>query len=718
MESKLEKFNINADPHTLGEAWKKWKRRLQVFLGSQRITNSEQKRDILLHYGGPDLLDLYDSLPEEGEEEGGDNSVFGKAVRTLDKYFNPKVDVEFAVYTFRSSRQEQNESLDRYVARLRGLSQSCGFTDVNTEIRHQVIAGCIDNDLRSHILLKKPTLEEIMTYARSQNMASFQAISIGHATMASSTTGSTVNTGSTVQPLGPGEVNKITYNNKPTASASQTTHNKPCWRCGGRRHQPHRCPFKEEQCYKCNAKGHTKSRCAAVAAFRANYANRQQTNQLEQTQDQESIADTVAASSEFLGHLNTVQDHHMMHKVPPFTMALLVDSSQIQFEIDTGSPCTIVNRSTFQKLCKPLGKTRVSLTTYSKTPVNIIGEVQVVVNSKSLRLVVVEDGVCLLGRDWITALSLSVDNLLANNQVHAMLDKPQKTLQAVLDSHKPLFEDTLGKLNTVTVSFIPKENPPQANLFFKYASPTYAEREKCDSKLDQMLDEGIIEPVRHSDIACPLVIADKANGDIRLCGAYNLTANKLLETEVYPLPVLDDIVQTLQGGIKFTKIDLSRAYNQLVIDESSRVYTTINTHRGLFQYTRLPYGIASAPALFQRQMDIILAGIPMCCAYIDDIIVSGRNDHEHLKNLCEVLDRLQESGLKIQEQKCSFWQDSVIYLGHILSAEGLKPTEDKLAAIRNAPVPKNQEELSSYLDLLEYSSSLRVAWKTVEMHSY
>jgi hypothetical protein len=118
---------------------------------------------------------------------------------------------------------------------------------------------------------------------------------------------------------------------------------------------------------------------------------------------------------------------------------------------------------------------------------------------------------------------------------------------------------------------------------------------------------------------------------------------------------------TLAGGQSFSKLDLMHAYNQLVIEEESRSYTTINTQRGLYRYNRLPFGIASAPAIFQRTMDTLLQGV-MC--YIDNILVTGKSQDEHLQKLEEVLTRLLKHGVKVGKNKCSFLQPSVEYLGH------------------------------------------------------
>ena len=175
--------------------------------------------------------------------------------------------------------------------------------------------------------------------------------------------------------------------------------------------------------------------------------------------------------------------------------------------------------------------------------------------------------------------------------------------------------------------------------------------------------------------------------------------------EQYPLPKPQDLFATLSRGEKFTKLDLQQAYLQLQLEEESRKYVTINTHRDLFEYTRLPFGVASAPALFQRIMDSILQGIPSVKCYIDDILITGANDEEHLKNLEQVLQRLETEGMRLKKSKCQFLKPSVEYLGHRVDSTGLHPTEDKLKAVAEAPPPRNLKELRSFLGLLNYYGS-------------
>ena len=138
------------------------------------------------------------------------------------------------------------------------------------------------------------------------------------------------------------------------------------------------------------------------------------------------------------------------------------------------------------------------------------------------------------------------------------------------------------------------------------------------------------------------------------------------------------------------------------MDPESQQFVTINMHRGLYCFKRLPFGIASSPALFQRTMDIILQGLDHVASIQDDILITGKDDDEHIKNLDSVLSRLDHYGLRLQLSKCKFMQKSVTYMGCVISASGISPTEEKVEAIKQAPRPENLTQLRAFLGMINY----------------
>ncbi|XP_075556595.1 uncharacterized protein LOC142588654, partial [Dermacentor variabilis] len=164
------------------------------------------------------------------------------------------------------------------------------------------------------------------------------------------------------------------------------------------------------------------------------------------------------------------------------------------------------------------------------------------------------------------------------------------------------------------------------------------------------------------------------------------------------------------GGEVFTTLDLRQAYNQLPLDEEAKKITVLNTQKGLFCFNRLPFGVSSAPAIFQRRMDGLLGDIPGVQVYLDDIIIAEKkHDSSRLK---AVLQRLREYGLRLNKGKCKFRQDEVTFLGHRIDAKGLRPKDDNIKAVVEAPKPTSQVELLTNRDtsLLQVKKWISQGW--------
>ena len=239
---------------------------------------------------------------------------------------------------------------------------------------------------------------------------------------------------------------------------------------------------------------------------------------------------------------------------------------------------------------------------------------------------------------------------------------------------------------------------------FKARSVPYAMKDKVGEELVRLKEAGVIEEVSNSVWATPIVPILKKDGSVRICGDYKITLNKVFKLDSYPIPRIDDLYANLAGGKMFLTLDLSNAYLQMPLSNESKPYTTINTHLGLFQYNRLCFGIASAPAIFQRVMDNLLKGLKHVSGYLDDILITGSSERDHTDNVSMVLHRLKEAGIRINEKKCQFMKKEVEYLGYLINKEGLKPVPRKMEAITEAQTPQNTTQLRAYLGMLNYYS--------------
>ena len=274
-------------------------------------------------------------------------------------------------------------------------------------------------------------------------------------------------------------------------------------------------------------------------------------------------------------------------------------------------------------------------------------------------------------------------------------------LQAVLNQNSDVFKPGVGTLKDYKAHiFINSTVPP---IFCKARSVPYAMRPLVEAQLDKLVQEGILTPIQFSDWAAPIVPVMKADQQsVRICSDFKQTVNKVSPLDKYPIPKIKDLFSQVAGGQKFTKLDMSQAYQQICLDNESKKYVVVNTTKGLFQYNRLPFGISSAPGIFQRVMENLLCRIPKVVVYLDDILITGSDNAEHLEHLSEVLSRMLQAGLRLRKDKCEFMSTSVVYLGHRIDAQGLHPITDKVAAIKFAPTPQNCTALRAYLGLLNY----------------
>ena len=170
----------------------------------------------------------------------------------------------------------------------------------------------------------------------------------------------------------------------------------------------------------------------------------------------------------------------------------------------------------------------------------------------------------------------------------------------------------------------------------------------------------------------------------------------------YPLPSPEEVFNKLNGGKVFSKIDLSEAYLLIPEEENSSKLLCINTHRGLYKFERLVFGIKVAPAIFQQVIDTMLGGLDFTFTYLDDILISSKTKELHREHLNKVSAQIREFGFKIKEAKCDFCMNKIPYLGHIIDKDGRRPDPERATAIKDMPAPDNVTTLQSFLGLAKY----------------
>ena len=213
----------------------------------------------------------------------------------------------------------------------------------------------------------------------------------------------------------------------------------------------------------------------------------------------------------------------------------------------------------------------------------------------------------------------------------------------------------------------------------------FAVRAEVARQLQEMQTQGVIEP-SCSPWASPVVLVRKKDGSLRFCIDYR-HLNLVTKPDVFPLPRMDDLLDQLGRSKFFSTLDLASGYWQVKMHPDSCEKTALITHQGLYEFRVMPFGLRNAPAVFQRLMQCVLAGLnpaegpDFVSVYLDDVIVFSRTLEDHLHHLSLVIDRLAKAGLKLKPSKCHFISQRVQYLGHLLTPEGICPNPDSVAAI-------------------------------------
>jgi hypothetical protein len=207
--------------------------------------------------------------------------------------------------------------------------------------------------------------------------------------------------------------------------------------------------------------------------------------------------------------------------------------------------------------------------------------------------------------------------------------------------------------------------------------------------IDTMLKDKIIRPSR-SLFAAPVCLVSKKDGSLRFCTDFR-RLNDVTIKDKYPLPKIDDTFNRLAGMCLFTSLDLLSGFWQIPIKEEDKPKPAFITSQGLFEYNVMPFGLSNSPPTFQRCMDMVLAGLKWtrCMVYIDDIIIFSKTEDDHFQNLRLVFDRLKEYNLKLKPSKCHFLFNTLPFLGHIITHDGVKTDQRKVSKLKDWPTPKN-----------------------------
>ena len=599
---KIEEFT-----ETSIESWTQYKERLDQYFIANDI-DDDKRRAVLLSICGSKTYSLVRSLVSPTKP--CDKS-YAELCETLEKHFCPKPSKIVQRYKFNTCVRRKGDSVSTYIADLRKLSEHCEYGQILDEmIRDRIVCGIADDRIQRRLLSESDlTLKKAVEISLAIELAAKNIIDLHESGAVGGVDGPSSTT----------HVNKLVKHDKFKkpyhASHGQKKSFPKCFHCGSV-HDHNFCKFKNAKCYVCSNRGHISSVCPSKESsgqnsrpfnkhFRPqpqNYQPQSQNYRQNQHQNQHQRHrnhNLTEGGNEQSYTEEAYTLYKLSSRTDPIRDTFVVDGVEINMEIDTGASLTVISEATHDKLFrnKTLCDAEETLLTYTGQPVDILGYFEACVEYKTqtytLPIVVVKGNTpTLVDRNWLEYLKLDW---------HRLFKIYSPELKDLIAQYSDVFRPELGKFTDCELSLLVEDSVHPR--FFKARPLPYALRERVDQELDRLIRLGVITPVKQSNWAAPVVPVVKSDNSIRLCGDYKITINQASKPDPYPIPRIDDLYATLGGGKTYTKLDMSNAYQQLVLDQPSRQYTTINTHRGLFQYSRLPFGVSASPGLFQRTMD-------------------------------------------------------------------------------------------------------------------
>ncbi|XP_063955562.1 uncharacterized protein K02A2.6-like [Lytechinus pictus] len=671
--------------------------RMELFFMANNIVETsqnaefvkERKKAILLTEIGTEIYVTLANLLAPSKPK---DATFDDIIDKLKNHFDPKPLEIAESYKFGTRNQKQGETVGEFIIALKNLSLHCNYGSfLNRALRDRFVCGLADERIQNKLLNTQDLdFDKACQIALLMEMASINARELRSVHNAGS-----VNS----QKSYTRKAKPTSRGGKPKPSNAESKKHGNCYRCNSRNHPPQECPFKGSQCFKCEMKGHIAKACKS---------NRGKTSVPSKGKSRRTGGNVEVHALDETDDLEKSMQHNLnlycvyaTDSINKFETEVVINNKSLTMRIDTQADCSIMSKDTYERNFSdvPLRPNSLELRTYSGQQLDLCGEYECEVtyegNTLLLPMMVTSytNRPTLMGKNWLTKLKLDW-----NNVFHVESSK----LQSLLRQYSGMFEDSYEGISGVEAHVRIKEN--STPVYCRPRPVPYALKEEVEKELRNLEKNKVIVKTDYSDWATPIVVVPKADGSVRLCGDYKTTVNRAVDDECYPLPTSQDLYAELGGTKVFSKLDLSHAYAQLNLDQQSQQYLTINTHMGLYSYTKLPYGIKSSPKIFQATMDKILQGIPNCLCNQDDVLIATTTVDENLDVLAQVLKRLNDHNVKLKRSKCAFVESEVVYLGLKLSLQGLQPVKEKIEPIINAPKPKNVTELRSFWGMVQFYS--------------
>ncbi|XP_054281226.1 uncharacterized protein K02A2.6-like [Macrosteles quadrilineatus] len=678
--------NIAFVPFDEGESFTNFVKRFENFISLKEISDDKTKLCTLLAVLPPKL---HEQLQDLVSPDDPYKMNYKNVVTVLKDYLEPLPSVISLQHKFLCHVQQDESTMD-FSMELKRLAKDCRFqcecgkSVSDMLLRMQFVRGLKDNDVRGQLLQK-----ETSTFKESVQAAiSFESSRLESSIISNPTTAAVLKlTGSTERKM----PQQQQYASKGPTKKTERYHTVRstfdqlrgrCYRCGDKFHKADSCRYKDEFCNSCNKVGHLARVC--MAKNRTKYIN--------QIEDSENVSD--------IDHATYDTYKIQMNGSDKFMVEVTLEGKPIQMELDTGAALSSISYKDYKKLnlSKKLFQTHVQLRTYTGELIKPKGVVYVEFNFKDKayfgKLYVIGQNVePIFGREWLREINLKIGDIRTIQENSCDLSK-------LLTEFSDVFKKEIGCIPNEKVHLSLQEGCKP--IFIKPRQVPYSLKGKVEDELNRLENAGIITKVNNAQWGNPIVPVVKPNGSVRICADYKTTLNKVIQDDKHPIPRIEDIFAEMNGGKLFCTLDISNAYLHMQMDEESSNMQTISTEKGLYKVNRMMFGVKVAPSVWQRFMDRILQGISGVKCFFDDIIIQGSNYEETVQRLKLVLDKMREHDLRLNFEKCKFFQKRIAYLGHTIDENGLQKGSEKVKAIVEAKRPRDVNQLRSFIGLANY----------------
>ena len=630
--------------------WAKWKRRFEQYRQASNLASQDNLRQVstLLYCMGEEADAVLSStnITAEGRK------MYDTVMEKFDDYFQVRKNTIYERAKFNRRDQREGESSEQYITTLYELIENCEYGTLKQEmLRDRLVVGIRDVALSEKLQMDATlTLEKAKKAIRQKEAVTEQQAFLQE--------------GSKKDPITIDEVNKGRSGRGGGARARTSK----CTRCGHDKHVPgDKCPAMNATCYKCNRKGHFGARCFSKTQAAA-------TNEMNMDTAYLDIVDAVT-ENKFSWHCK-----------------IQMKNTAVDFKLDTGAEVTAIMEETYKTLPEiTLQETTKVLSGPTRESLEVIGQFSALLthkDSSSHQIIFVVRGLRnnLLGLPAITALKLV--NIMEANYCNGV---------DVRGRFGKLFQG-LGKIGEdYTIKL--KDNATPHALYTPRRVPIPL-RQKVQEELDKMEKLGVISKVDEPTPWCAgMVVVPKPNGAVRICVDLK-PLNESVLREVHPIPKVDETLALLAGAKIFSKLDANSGFWQIPLAEESRLLTTFITPAGRYCFNKLPFGISSAPELFQKRMKRILEGLTGVVCLMDDILIFGSNQTEHDERLIAVLKRLEAAGVTLNAEKCKFNETRVKFLGHLIDQCGIQADPAKTTAVLQMKPPNNITDLRRFMGMV------------------